>query len=50
MILDSEEQRRLLLALLGRVPVETNLAELLKGVDPDILKLIEAIQEAEVKG
>jgi len=48
MKLDSDEQRQLLLHLIGRVPVNTNIAELLKGIDPEILKLIQAIQDAEL--
>ena len=48
MKLDSDEQRQLLLNLIGRVPVNTNIAELLKGIDPELLKLIDAIQNAEI--
>jgi len=48
MILDSEEQRELLMRLLSQVPIETNIAEILKGLDPKIIALLKAIQEAEV--
>jgi len=48
MKLDSDEQRQLLLHLIGRVQINTNIAELLKGIDPEILKLIQAIQDAEI--
>ena len=48
MKLDSEKQREYLLLLIGRVPFQTNVAELLRGVDPELLALIEAIRQAEV--
>jgi len=48
MKLDSERQREQLLLLIGRVPIQTDVASLLKGVDPELLALIEAIRQAEV--
>ena len=48
MKLDSEKQRQLLLNLLGKVPIQTNIGELLNGLDPEIIELIKAIKDAEV--
>jgi hypothetical protein len=49
MKLDSKEQRELLMGLLLKVPFEITLAEALKGLDPNIVALVKAIQEAEVE-
>lgn len=49
MKLDSEKQRRLLLNLIGKVPVQTNIGELLNGIDPEIMELIRSIKEAEIQ-
>ena len=49
MKLDTDAQRELLLGLLLRVPFEITMAEALKGLDPNIVALVKAIQDAEVE-
>lgn len=49
MRLDSERQRKLLIELLGNVPVETNIRGMIAGLRPDIGALLQAIQTATVE-
>lgn len=49
MKLDSDAQRTLLLSLLLKVPVQTDIQGLLAGPRPDIRTLLEAIQQAPIE-
>ena len=49
MILDSDAQKTLLVKLLGQVPVQTTLAEAIKGPQGELRELLEAVDNAEVK-
>ena len=49
MKLDSEEQRKMILEIMGEFPVQTNLTGLFGGPAPAIRELIQAIQTAEIE-
>jgi len=46
---DSEEQKKNLLALIAKVPVQTDLGSVFQGPPPEIRELVEQIQEAEIE-
>ena len=48
MKLDSEAQRKLLIALLKQGRYTLTFEELLAGPSPEVVKLIQAIQDAEI--
>ena len=48
MKLDSEEQRKMILDIMGEFPVQTNLTGLFGGPAPAIRELFRAIQTAEI--
>lgn len=48
MKLDSEAQRKLLLKLIGEVPVRTDINGLFGGPPEHIRQLVQAVQQAEI--
>lgn len=49
MKIDTEAQRKLLLTLLGRVPIQTTLTGLFAGPSPEVKALVQAIEKAAIE-